>query len=163
MPIPYIWGINLIRVVRQTVVEFAKGDWQTADMPTTEDEATPEQRQRLADAVHHRRKRDLRWSQARVIEHGGPSTTTLTNIEKAIGPTPSDLTLEKLDDGLGWVRGSARAVLWDGAEPKIRDDSERVQPPAPVVQIPRLGGGVLRRLIAIRDEIDVVIDELRSQ
>lgn len=132
-------------------------------MPTNERVATPEQLQRLADAVYQRRRRELGRSHARVIEQGGPSTTTLTNIEKATGPTPSDLTLEKLDDGLGWVRGSARAVLWDGAEPRIRDDSERVQPPGPTAQVPRLGGGVLRRLIAIRDEIDVVIDELRAQ
>lgn len=42
---------------------------------------------------------------------GGPSNSTLTQIESARGPVPSASTLKKLDRALGWPPGTARRLL----------------------------------------------------
>ena len=51
---------------------------------------------------------------------GGPSNSTLTNVESGVGQ-PSPSTLRKLDAGLRWRPGSARRVL-EGGEPTPIDE-----------------------------------------
>lgn len=117
--------------------------------------------QRLGDAVLRRRQELNDRTQTSVTEHGGPSDTTLSKIEKGLPPPPSSATLRKLDLGLDWEPGSAAAVLYGRGEPVPRAGSR--EPVEPTRLMPRLGGGTLRRLLIIRDELDVIIDELRGQ
>lgn len=68
--------------------------------------------QRLADAVKARRL-ELDRTQLEVHAAGGPSNSTQTLIENAQAETLSRTTARRLDTGLKWAEGSARAV-WDG-------------------------------------------------
>ena len=70
----------------------------------------PGQLQRLAEAVIARRTY-LGLSQVQVWQAGGPSNSTLTDIEKARATTLEYGTLRKLDVGLSWGRGTALSHL----------------------------------------------------
>lgn len=67
---------------------------------------------RLAIAVLERRT-DLALSQLEVWQAGGPSNTTLTNIENGRIDTLTNATAKKLDAGLRWEPGTALG-LWRG-------------------------------------------------
>lgn len=82
--------------------------------------AEQEAADRLKAAVLHRREDELDMSQMEVWAAGGPSNTTLTNIENARLPLPSRASLKKLDVGLQWEDGSAKRVL-AGGEPTPLD------------------------------------------
>lgn len=71
--------------------------------------------QRFGEVVLARR-RELDLSQLDVWQAGGPSNTTLTEIENGRVHTLTRTTARKLDAGLHWEPGSARRV-WDGGEP----------------------------------------------
>lgn len=69
--------------------------------------------ERLAAAVRARRK-ELDLTQLEVHAAGGPSNSTQTAVENAQVDVLSRTTAKRLDKGLQWAEGSARAV-WDGA------------------------------------------------
>ncbi len=71
--------------------------------------------ERLGKAVLKRRN-DLDLSQLDVHAGGGPSNTSLTKIENGLLETLTRVTARKLDAGLQWEQGSAKAV-WNGGEP----------------------------------------------
>jgi hypothetical protein len=77
--------------------------------------------ERLGRYVKDRRLR-LDRNQMEVWQAGGPSNTTLSDIENGRLKTLTRVTARKLDAGLNWGAGSARAV-WDGGEP-VELDSE---------------------------------------
>ncbi|MDN5757117.1 MAG: hypothetical protein L0H59_01090 [Tomitella sp.] len=68
---------------------------------------------RLADFVSARR-RELGLTRAQVHAAGGPSRNRLASIEDATGPELSASTFQKLDTGLQWATGSARAIYLGG-------------------------------------------------
>lgn len=70
---------------------------------------------RLARAVLARRT-ELDLSQLDVWQAGGPSNTTLTEIENGRTETLTRTTARRLDVGLQWEVGSAKRV-WEGGEP----------------------------------------------
>lgn len=82
--------------------------------------------QRLADAVLARRD-ELAKSQLEVWQAGGPSNTTLTTIENGLTENLTNATAKKLDRGLEWTPGSARAV-WLGGEPTRLEDTDQLAP-----------------------------------
>lgn len=68
-------------------------------------------------ARHVRARRDeLELSQLDVWQAGGPSNTTLTEIENGRLHNLTRTTARKLDIGLQWETGSARRA-WEGGEP----------------------------------------------
>lgn len=69
--------------------------------------------ERLAEAVIARRKELGDISQLDVYLAGGPSNTTMTEVENGRLKTLTRTTANKLDAGLRWEQGSARRV-WDG-------------------------------------------------
>lgn len=71
---------------------------------------------RLGDGVLKRRA-ELDLTQLDVWQAGGPSNTTLTKIEKGEADTLPRTTARKLDEGLRWVKGSAKALFDHGTEP----------------------------------------------
>lgn len=71
--------------------------------------------QRLAEVVLARRAQ-LELSQIDVWQAGGPSNTTLSDIENGRMENLSRTTARRLDVGLRWEPGSARTV-WNGGEP----------------------------------------------
>ena len=73
---------------------------------------------RLAERVRARRAQ-LDMSQLDVWQAGGPSNTTLTEIENGRLENLTRTTARRLDQGLEWEPGSARRV-WEGGEPSPR-------------------------------------------
>lgn len=71
--------------------------------------------QRLGEYVLARRL-ELDLNQLDVHAAGGPSNSTLTNIENGRLEDLTRATARKLDKGLRWQPGSARSI-WDGGEP----------------------------------------------
>lgn len=71
--------------------------------------------ERLAHWVRTRRA-DLDLSQLDVWQAGGPSNTTLTEIENGRVERLTRTTARKLDAGLRWEPGSAKRT-WEGGEP----------------------------------------------
>lgn len=71
--------------------------------------------QRLGEVVLARRQ-ELDLSQLDIWQAGGPSNTTLTEVENGRLETLTRTTAKKLDAGLKWEAGSARRV-WEGGEP----------------------------------------------
>lgn len=69
----------------------------------------------LAEAVRQRRE-ELDLTQLDVWLSGGPSNSTLTEIENARIETLTRTTARKLDAALHWEAGSAKRV-WEGGEP----------------------------------------------
>jgi len=80
--------------------------------------------QNLADHVKARRA-DKDWTQLDVYNQGGPSNSTLTAVEDARTPEPSRSTLRKLDAGLQWEPGSAKAALAGEAPAALGDALRR--------------------------------------
>lgn len=74
--------------------------------------------QRLRDAVLARRE-ELDLSQLDVWQAGGPSNTTLTEIENGRIQSLTRTTARKLDAGLRWEPGSAKRV-WEGKGDPVR-------------------------------------------
>jgi hypothetical protein len=70
----------------------------------------PDQVRRLADAVVAQRTH-LGLSQMQVWQAGGPSNSTLTDIEKGRATSLEYGTLRKLDVALQWERGTALSYL----------------------------------------------------
>ena len=62
------------------------------------------------------RRDELDLSQLDVWQSGGPSNTTLTEIENGRIENLTRTTARKLDAGLRWEPGSAKRV-WEGGEP----------------------------------------------
>lgn len=63
------------------------------------------------------RREELGIQQEDLDRFGGPSSTTLSQLERGI-TRPSPKTLRKLDTGLRWVSGSARRTL-EGGDPEV--------------------------------------------
>lgn len=84
---------------------------------------------RLAEKVRARRAQ-LDLSQLDVWQAGGPSNTTLTEIENGRLENLTRTTAKRLDIGLKWEAGSARQV-WEGGEPTplrtMPDDLEELR------------------------------------
>lgn len=72
-----------------------------------------DEQRRLGELVAARRLA-LGLSYTEIHEQGGPSDTRLRAIENCTGPALRSSTLDKLDKGLLWEPGSARAVLRGG-------------------------------------------------
>lgn len=66
------------------------------------------------------RRLELDLNQLEVHDAGGPSNSTLTHIEKGRLEDLTRATARKLDKGLRWHPGSARAT-WDGGDPIALD------------------------------------------
>lgn len=77
---------------------------------------------RFGQIVRSRRE-ELGIQQDEVIEHGGPSSTTMGRIERGSDSDPSPKTLRKLDIGLSWHPGTAKHVL-GGGDPQPLEPSE---------------------------------------
>lgn len=73
--------------------------------------ATPMDYDALARAVTTRRVDELGLTAVEVQARGGPSVSTLTQIERASGTGYTLATLAKLDRALGWEPGSAVGTL----------------------------------------------------
>lgn len=71
--------------------------------------------QRLGRYVLQRRE-DRHWTQADVTSMGGASNTWQTKMENGLLDQLTNATAKKIDQGLGWVPGSAWKV-WEGGEP----------------------------------------------
>lgn len=100
-------------------------------------------------------------TQQEVADQGGPSDTTLSKLETGIAETVSPRTLKKLDTGLGWKKGSARAVLY-GGEPTdaippqvvhVTDDTPRAREFRDII------ADVERRMA----ELQATVSELRGE
>ena len=103
---------------------------------------------RLADAVKARRA-ELDLTQYEVWQAGGPSNTTLTKVENGELESLTRTTARKLDSGLMWAPGSAKALYEHGEKP-----------------IPANAQGLGRRDIAwVREQIGVaeVDDDVRER
>lgn len=107
--------------------------------------------ERLGERVLHRRTTQG-WTQEEVWERGGPSDTLQGEIEsKKWKPSRSVKgTLQKIDDGMQWVRGSAADVL-AGLEPTVIDE-ERTE---------RRGASIQVDLTTIPG--DALLEELRRR
>lgn len=105
-------GIPAGRVTR---VSFAKADLglpKISAMILVMANWKPDQVRRLGDAVRARRD-EMGLSQMDVWKAGGPSNSTLTDIENARATKVEYRTLRKLDEALGWERGTALGHLTD--------------------------------------------------
>lgn len=72
--------------------------------------------QELYEAIDDRRvELDLTWKELAV--RAGISTTTFENVRH--GRLPRKLTRRRIEDALGWTRGSINAIL-DGGKPALR-------------------------------------------
>lgn len=69
--------------------------------------------QRFGRIVRERREA-LGLQQEEMKDYGGPSSTTMSQIERAVGKPPSRLILNRLDRGLDWTPGSAQRTLAGG-------------------------------------------------
>lgn len=81
------------------------------------DSHTPEALQRLGEYVR-RRRMELKLSQPDIAARGGPSVSVLSKIETG-SRRYGDRVIIKLEDTLGWERGSVQAIL-DGGEPALK-------------------------------------------
>lgn len=90
------------------------------------DSHSPEALQRLGHYVRRRRLEMGGLSQPDLVARGGPSVSVLSKIEtgaRAYG----DRVIVKLEEALGWERGSVRAIL-DGGEPTVKAASPPASP-----------------------------------
>lgn len=75
------------------------------------------------------RREALGLTHDEVRDRGGPSSPTLTKIEREGGPdTVGDSTFKKLDKALKWERGSARRLWLDGTTPREVEPTVHVVP-----------------------------------
>lgn len=109
----------------------------------------------LANHVKARRAQ-MDWTQLDVYARGGPSNSKLTEIEDARPPSPSRATLRKLDVGLGWAPGSAKACL-AGGEPSVgsdpQDEPQYVESPGERATEGMTDDEVLRKLEQMQEDI----------
>ena len=111
--------------------------------------------QRFGQIVLDRRL-ELDLSQLEVGEAGGPSNSTLTNIENGRLEKLERATAKKLDKGLRWESGSAR-VAWQGgdptplmtAAPRARDEVDELRR---YISEAAIGEGLRLRLLAVLSE-----------
>lgn len=82
------------------------------------DSHSPEALQRLGWFVRQRRLNMAGASQADLNARGGPSVSVLSKIETGARAYGERVHV-KLEDVLGWERGSVRAIL-DGGEPTLK-------------------------------------------
>lgn len=109
--------------------------------------------ERLAKAVRDRRS-ELDLTQLDVWQAGGPSNTTLTRVESGELDTLSRVTARKLDKGLRWAPGSARAIYDQGEPPAPATEHGLEYPDARWLaeQIATLDEDRRRRIISIIEE-----------
>lgn len=109
---------------------------------------------RLAAAVRTRRD-ELDLSQLEVWQSGGPSNSTLTEIENGRIETLTRTTARKLDAALKWAAGSAKAV-WEGtgeAVPAVEGlDTTDARWLAGLIEKADLADDTRRRLLAELEE-----------
>src|SRR5712664_2771440 len=86
----------------------------------------PEAWERLARATRRRRK-ELDLSQPGLDAAGGPSTSVISKIERAKSDSYEERVLIRLEDALGWRRGSVQAIL-EGGEPTLVDTASGAGP-----------------------------------
>jgi transcriptional regulator with XRE-family HTH domain len=94
-----------------------------------------------------RRREQLDLQQEDMRHHGGPSSTTMSEIERGLARIhPS--TLRKLDAGLRWAKGSAAKTL-DGGEPEeLPEQTTGLE----AVDIEVLLGEIRRRVLVASDD-----------
>ncbi|MFE3452449.1 helix-turn-helix domain-containing protein [Nonomuraea sp. NPDC059194] len=93
--------------------------------------STRETWQRLGTAIRQRRT-DLDLGQAEVAQRAGISISTLSALERAKQDDYEDRTLARVEDALGWARGSVDAIK-AGGKASLLDDAGR---PTYRVEIP---------------------------
>lgn len=103
---------------------------------------------RLGEAVKKRRER-LGLTQDDLRGLGGPSNTTVSQIEQGAAETVSPLVQRKLDASLSWEAGTARALLEGGT-----DQAEETDPLADLWN--RVGA--LERRVARLEESEATSD-----
>lgn len=102
--------------------------------------------QRFGEVVRTRREQ-LEMNQLEVGRAGGPSNTMLTAIENGLLSNLSPIMAKRLDAGLSWKVGSARAV-WNGGDAQpleeqipsgVLSDLKNVSPSTRAYILRRLG------------------------
>lgn len=113
------------------------------------------------------RRAEMDWTQLDVGSQGGPSNTTLTQVEAAKPPAPTRATRDKLDKGLRWKPGSAKAVLAGGDPvPLDSDDVGAVVQDPGYVSAPgdrQPGGATLDDVLAAIERMEADIEELKRR
>ena len=109
---------------------------------------------RFGRVVRDRREElGLRQDELKAI--GGPSSTTMVKVESGTPPTPTPLTLRRLDTGLGWEDGSAARTLAGG------DPTPTPKMVIGRVPVARLSGwGALLRVFG---DIDDIVSAVESE
>lgn len=102
--------------------------------------------ERFAQIVRERREH-LDLTQLDVWQAGGPSNTTLTRIENGQVDVLTRTTARKLDAGLRWEPGSAKAT-WAGGDPVPLPTAEDDPVVASIMADASLSARDKRRLIA---------------
>lgn len=98
-----------------TTASFACAGWSLPTKGGRVAYMSTREAKRLGDYVKARRL-ELDLNQLEVWHAGGPSNTTQTAIENGHLESLQRSTARKIDAGLQWAKGSARAV-WEGGEP----------------------------------------------
>lgn len=110
---------------------------------------------RLGDAVRARRA-ELDLTQLEVWQAGGPSNTTLTKIENYEIETLTRTTARRLDAGLMWAPGSARAIWDKGATPEPANEQglghKDIEWMRDQIGQADLGDDLRRRLLRVLDD-----------
>lgn len=88
--------------------------------------APPEAWERVAAAVRQRRVGDLKKSQPELHAAGGPGIATISLIERHAKESYEDSVLWRLEDALGWKRGSILAILNRGEPTLAQSTSDSV-------------------------------------
>ncbi|MCT7373186.1 helix-turn-helix domain-containing protein [Mycolicibacterium llatzerense] len=81
---------------------------------------------RFGEIVRARREQ-LGYQQEEMPDRGGPSSTTMSQLERGLLRRPSAKTLRKLDVGLSWSPGSAATTL-HGGNPREASDAKHPEP-----------------------------------
>lgn len=127
----------------------------------------------LLAAVVKQRRADLAMNQMEVWRAGGPSNTTLTEIENGRLEILTPATARKLDKGLQWQPGSAMNVWRTGGPPTAlpgtvggptQDASETdyVEAPGAKVEAGITNEDLLREILRSRAEYDQIRAEVRE-
>ncbi len=82
----------------------------------------------MAEAIRQRRS-ELGLTQKDVWRRGGPANSTLTALEGAVDVAVTPSTLRKVDDGLGWEKGTAASLLHGGRPAAARSRGPRLPDP----------------------------------
>lgn len=120
---------------------------------------------RFGEVVAARRAR-LGLTRFEVRDAGGPSDTTLGNIENGtLGRAPSPATLKKLDLGLQWAKGSAADALAGGEPIPLESRSDENSRPGNYSSGPDsivLPLGEINNLFALHRELNAVQESCRG-